>query len=261
MRSLRIALALLVMLPGVASADDAVTFYLAATDAGFVSPDASGPNPTLVAPPGAHVAIYFRNNASVNENFRLGDPFNVETPCCQRPGESATLAFDIPANSSGQIPYWSRSDPTRLHGIIQIGELPPRVRFTQPADGATVGDSVEARVAIAGTGAWELRYALDGANVSDVTTSSIFVYTNLSEGHHLLHVEVVTPNGTYVEPRVFAEVVVYRGRDLSTPTDAGATTTTTASPTPAPSARTPGLGTVATIGAAALVSFASRRRR
>jgi hypothetical protein len=121
---------------------------------------------------------------------------------------------------------------------------------------------VAARAQVAGVeGTPRVVWALDGVNVTNATSELGHVF-DVAEGHHLIHVELLDANDSYRSPRVFAEAVVFRGRDaLTTPGDANAT-----SPPPASSpARSPGFGApslaLALALALALVSASPYRRR
>lgn len=253
-------LALLLVLPLLApvAAAATVSYSFRATDAGFVVAGEEGTDPVLRVPPGSHVVLSFRNDASTPQNLHIGPPIDQETPCCQRPGETASLAFDIAPDSSGRIEYGSSVRGNATRSYFEIGEVPPRVRFLAPADGASVGSDVSARVSVVGTPNVTLRYALDRVNVTGVTKLTDFTFTNLTSGHHLLHVELVDANGAFLVPRVFDERIVFRGRDaLLTPETN--TSTPTAS-TPATPSRTPAPGFALLVGVVVAAALVARRR-
>ena len=258
---MRLALALVVALALPTVGASSVQLVLVAHDDGFSLPGATERNPTLHLAPGANVTLTFENDASTPQDLVLGAPLDVRTPCCQRPGDSAVLQFTIPSDASGQVPYSSDQAPDALHGVLQLGEVPPSIALATPEDRATVGAVVAARAEVAGVDAPRVVWALDGANVTDATSELGHAF-DVSEGHHLIHVELLDANDGYRSPRVFAEAVVFRGRDaLTTPGDANATPTAAGSPT----GLTPGFGAsslvLALALALALVSASRSRRR
>ncbi|MFA5862148.1 MAG: hypothetical protein WDA16_10685 [Candidatus Thermoplasmatota archaeon] len=255
-RSLLALAALLLLLPQASSATE--PYSVRATDDGFVIAGEEGTNPIVHVLPGSHVVLSFRNDATTPQNLHIGPPIDVETPCCQRPGEGATISFDVPPESSGRIEYWSSQRPAEAgRGFFEIGEAPPRVRFIEPEEGASVDGEVTARVSVIGTTNVTLRYALDQANVTGVTTLTTFTFLNITNGHHLLHVELVNANGTFLVPRAFDERVVFRGRDLL-PTPE--TNSTPEPSTPNQHSRTNGLGVALVLGSIAAGAFVARRK-
>lgn len=263
MRSAPWLLLALLVLP-LASAKT-VTFYFEALDDGFHVPGYDEANPLLAIDAGSTVTILVRNNGSAAHNLIVGAPVSKAMPCCLRPGESATLTFDLPADASGDVSYRSEGAPD-ARGLFRVGPPLPRVRFLEPEEGATVGREFTARVRVdafvlepyptnqpplAGHG--HVRFLVDGANATPFNDRPERVFENLPVGHHFLRVELAGRDGAPLDPPAFDEVLVYRAADAPlTPSPDGDMTPTSPDRTP--------LAPVLALAAIAIASLSRRRR-
>lgn len=268
----RAAVLLLLLVVPLAGAAPTASFRVEMTDDGFLVDAEPGLDPVLFVEPGTHVHVAVHNNGTRPENFHVGAPVERSTPFAQRPGESATLDFDVPPDLVGDIPYYSDGDASKLASVFRVGARLPIVRFVDPAtDGATVTANATLRVSVdhftldpypfstvdqAGRG--HVRYLVDGKNASGLTNRTS-VALQLAAGTHLVRALLVQHDGTPVDPLTYADRVV-RVVPGPTPAPARANVTDVAATPDAPS-RTPGPSAAWALALALGVAIASRSRR
>lgn len=264
MRALPLVLLLAAPLAA-AQSGEPITLRFTALDDGFRVEGYDGVNPTIVLEPGTRVVVVLRNLASGSHNLRFAEPIARESDCCTLPGESARLEFTIPQDAAGEAEYSSVGGASH-RGVVRVQVALPEVRIESPADGVDVEGDVEMRVAVRrftlepypsspdrANRTGHLRYLVDGVVALGPTDRTAYVFGNLTQGPHILRVELVERDGAPLSPPVFDEVLVHRLRDpLPTPSDQPVPTTPTGNDTPLPAA-------LAIL--AALIASRSRRRR
>lgn len=228
----------------------AVSLQFEVRDDGFRVAGVDGVNPLVAVEAGSDVTIRVRNEATAPHNLVVGAPVSKATACCLRPGDSATLAFRVDENASGEIAYWSEGAPQLARGAFRVGPPLPIVRILSPAEGADVGGLVEIRIEVedfvlepfpAGTepvqGRGHVRYLLDGGNASVLTDETAHVFERVPVGHHILTAELVGRDGAPLDPPASDDVLVYRRPDATpvptTPGEPEPTATSRDSPGPA----------------------------
>lgn len=176
------------------------------------------PNPSFRVPAGGSVTLRLTNGGALDHNFHVGAPVDRETPCCQAPGESATLTFTVPADAPATIPYWCvLHRASGMQGEIRVessGQV-PTLRVLHPAEGATVPPDftirVEAANASLAEGGRHLHYVIDGdaTRAGADTTNETYAVRGLAEGYHLLRVEIVESDHSPLDPPIAVERVVF----------------------------------------------------
>jgi hypothetical protein len=235
-------LALLLIVPAASAATQDID--LEVRDDGFHLANVEEANPVLRVEPGTHVIAHLRNVAATPQNLHFGAPVNASTPYAQRPGESADVAFDLPADFRGDVPYYSDTDPTRHAGILRVGKIEPSVRIVGLGNDADVGESFEVRIVVDHftldpfgsttnvEGHGHVVWTLDGKNVTGLTDKTSHTFAGLTRGAHLVGVQLAQHDGTPLDPPASDQRVVYRGRDVATPPSEPPATSAPTKPTP-----------------------------
>lgn len=227
-------------------------------------------NPPLFGRPGEEVTFRVVNRGSAPHNLHFGPPLGVETPCCQAPGESATLVVTLPRDFQGPIAYYDVLHPDVMRGVLNVTPTPPslaRVVILQPQAERTMPASFEVVVSVenftlvpvaegaVAHGRGHLHYSVDGGPAQGGwdTHETRLRLSGLADGHHLLRVEAVGADHEPLSPRVFAERVVFVSSAAQPPP-----VTHADPPTPTTTNGAPGFGLLAAL--IATVGLACRRR-
>lgn len=270
-----LALLLLPLGSSLAQAPETVIIELEMVDEGDASffrvPGAAERNPVLVVPPGATVTLRVHNAGTRVHDLFLENPISRATPCCQAPGDNATLTFTAP-ETPVDVTYRSTQPlDDAMRGTLRVAQAAPRLRMLEPQEDANVARTVEIEVAVEGfdlvppdgtnaTGRGHIAYTLDGAPAGPDanTTATRYRVGALAPGFHVLRAELVDGTGSPLAPPVFAEATVYVAPDA--PTEPTATPTPAAEPDAPMDERSP-IPAPGVLTLLALAALAAARRR
>lgn len=262
MRQAPLALILLLLAP-VASAAETRLDLEAVSGPTFRLQGQQEPNPRLEAAPGANLTLRLANVDSRPHSLRVGEPLDVEIPCCVPPGQVSSVQVSVPLTFEGDVAYWCAVHPEQMSGILHVGNPSPRVTILEPAFDSTVTRTFTVRVDVQNLalvspgrdpydGQGHLHYLLDGALVADTLATTHELQT-LAPGHHIVAVEAVANDHKSFDPPARVETLVYIPPDApDSPSPAPS------APTPAPTNEAPGFGALLLVVALAL---AARRAR